>query len=85
MPDTPDGSEVVAIVSVATTGKVKLAWAVFCGVLLSATRTVKFEVPDAEGVPAMLAPDSVNPAGRLPEAIDQVYGAVPPLADRVWE
>jgi hypothetical protein len=27
----------------------------------------------------------VNPAGKVPETIVQVYGAVPPLAVSVWE
>ena len=28
---------------------------------------------------------SVRPAGRVPSANDQLYGAVPPVAARVWE
>ena len=28
---------------------------------------------------------SVSPAGSVPEAIDQVYGDVPPVAVNVWE
>ena len=28
---------------------------------------------------------SVSPAGSVPDAIDQVYGDVPPVAVRVWE
>jgi hypothetical protein len=44
------------------------------GLLLSLTVTVKLKVPVAVGVPEMtpLPPASVNPAGRLPEVIDQV-------------
>jgi hypothetical protein len=38
-------------------------------------------VPFAVGVPEITpALDSVSPAGRLPDAIDQLYPGVPPLA-----
>lgn len=58
---------------------------VWTGLLLSLTVTVKLNFPLAVGVPAMAPlPDaSLNPAGRLPDVIDQVYGAVPPLAARL--
>jgi hypothetical protein len=48
---------------------------------LSVTRTVKMKFPTAVGVPSM-DPDgiSVSPPGKDPEAIDQEYGGVPPLA-----
>jgi hypothetical protein len=42
-------------------------------------------VPAAVGVPA-IAPELAvkdNPAGRVPELIDQVYGVVPPVAASV--
>jgi hypothetical protein len=44
------------------------------GLLLSLTATVKLNVPLAVGVPEItpLLELSVNPAGRLPELIDQV-------------
>lgn len=51
----------------------------------SVTFTVKFEVPDAVGVP-VIAPVLVftlRPAGRLPVLMLHVYGGVPPLACRV--
>ena len=54
---------------------------------LSVTPTVKFDVPAAVGVP-VIAPDEAfkdKPAGRVPVAIDHVYGAVPPLATTVAE
>jgi hypothetical protein len=43
------------------------------GLLLSLTFAVKVNVPLAVGVPEItpLPADSVNPAGRLPELIDQ--------------
>src|SRR5262245_64875326 len=48
------------------------------------TRTVKFAVPAAVGVP-VIAPVlavSVSPAGRVALASARVYGGVPPLAAR---
>jgi hypothetical protein len=48
----------------------------------SETVTANVDVPLAVGVPEMTPPDeSVSPAGRLPEVIDQVYPGVPPLAE----
>lgn len=47
---------------------------------LSATCTVKLKDPAAVGVPPMVPLYRLNPPGRDPDAIDQVYGAVPPLA-----
>jgi hypothetical protein len=46
---------------------------------------VKLLVPKPVGVP-VIAPVlafKFKPAGRLPEAIDQVYGWVPPVAVRL--
>ena len=49
------------------------AEAVAAGDALSATDTVKVDVPLAVGFPEITpALDSVNPAGRLPDAIDHV-------------
>jgi len=47
---------------------------------------VKFEVPDAVGVPEMVPVDepSERPAGRLPETTDHEYGVTPPVAATVW-
>jgi hypothetical protein len=47
---------------------------VWTGLPLSLTVAVKFEVPDAVGVPEIvpLVAARVSPAGRLPELIDQV-------------
>src|SRR5690348_9034790 len=47
----------------------------------SLTFTVKLLVPGAVGVPEIVAPSRVKPRGKLPLAIDHVYGAVPPLAE----
>jgi len=52
--------------------------------LASVTWTVKLEVPAVVGVPEIAPAElKLNPAGRLPEEIDQVYGAVPPVAPSV--
>jgi hypothetical protein len=52
---------------------------------VSVARTVKLAVPAAVGVPEMVLPDKVSPAGRLPAVIDQVYVPVPPVAVRSAE
>jgi len=54
------------------------------GFSASATVAVKLTVPAAVGVPEMIPSDGtrLSPAGRLPEEIDHVYGAAPPLACR---
>jgi hypothetical protein len=52
----------------------------------SVTCTVKSKVPAADGVP-VIAPVLTlrdSPVGKLPDAIDQVYAGVPPLAVRDW-
>ena len=51
------------------TGSVIVAVAVFCGVLESATCTVKLEFPDA-AVDPVIAPEelNVNPLGKIPDA-----------------
>ena len=53
--------------------------------LLSVTCAVKLDVPAELGVPDIDPLDEFSeiPAGRLPLAIDQVYGAAPPVAARV--
>ena len=52
---------------------------------LSVTRTVKFDVPYAVGVPEIV-PDELpreRPAGSEPEITDQLYGVTPPVATTV--
>ena len=53
--------------------------------LASVTRTVKLLVPVPVGVPEIIPVPgaSVSPAGRVPDAMDQVYGGVPPVAASV--
>ena len=63
---------------------VKLAVAVSAvGEVESVTRIVKETFPAWVGVPVMapVVEFSDNPAGNWPEAIDHVYGVVPPEAD----
>jgi hypothetical protein len=52
---------------------------------LSVTSTVKVDVPAVVGVPEIVSPLSVRPAGKLPVTIDHVYGVVPPEAARLAE
>ena len=72
--DGPTTTEVVAEVTCA-------------GLLLSVTVAVKVEVPPVVGVPAIapVAELRVNPAGRWPEVIAQLYGVAPPVAWRACE
>lgn len=48
----------------------------------SFTVTPKEKLPLTEGVPEIIpvAGARLSPAGRAPDVMDQVYGAVPPLA-----
>ena len=57
-----------------------------CGVELSVTLTVIFDVPAVVGVPLTVQPTgvSVNPAGSVPAVIVQVYGVVPPVTPITW-
>lgn len=52
----------------------------------SVTRTTKLELPGVVGVPEIIpfAP-RVRPAGNEPVESAHVYGAVPPLAERLVE
>ena len=47
---------------------------------LSVTFTVNVLVPTALGIPEIVEPVRVSPAGSDPPAIDHVYGGVPPFA-----
>jgi hypothetical protein len=57
------------------------------GLSVSVTVAVKLDVPLVVGVPEITPVPlaRLNPAGRLPEVIAQVYGAAPPLALRAVE
>jgi len=47
---------------------------------LSVTLIVRLEVPAAVGVPEIVLPERLSPAGSDPVAMDQVYGGDPPVA-----
>src|SRR5262245_66350412 len=84
---TAPGSPPSTIAGIGLDGQImRLPWVT---VMLSAfvtfwapavTRTVKFEVPVAVGVPEItpVLAASVSPAGSAPLAIDHAYGGVPP-------
>jgi hypothetical protein len=46
---------------------------------LSVTLTVKLDGPAVVGVPEIVPPERLNPAGSDPLTRDQVYGGVPPV------
>jgi len=41
---------------------------------------VKSNTPGDDGVPDIVLPVRIRPSGSIPDATDQVYGGVPPLA-----
>ena len=58
------------------------SWAVFAGLSLSVTRTVKFATDAVAAVPLRtpVVGFRVIPDGRVPVARDHVYGVLPPEA-----
>jgi hypothetical protein len=61
----------------------KLAVALCAGLLVSATFTPNDDVPVEVGVPLILPePLKDKPAGNDPEAKDQLYGVLPPAANK---
>ena len=79
----PAGSELVVMVSAEAMDKVKVADAVFFGVLLSLTVTVTLPEKGVVGVPVMAPVEAlmVSVPGR--PLADHVYGVVPFTALRV--
>jgi hypothetical protein len=65
----------------------RVAGAVCCGELESFTIKEIEKLPLAVGVPEIMpvVAERLSPAGRLPEPVDQLYGAVPPVAVSVFE
>lgn len=59
-------------VSAAATDNVNAFCVVCAGVLASANPIVTFDEPAVVGVPEIVAPLSVRPAGRVPVTIDHV-------------
>ena len=78
---------VIARVGVgAATTSVRVWVAVCTGLLVSFTSTETWNDPDAVGAPVNIPElPKVTPAGRLPPALVQVYGLVPPVALSVAE
>jgi hypothetical protein len=73
VPATPAGNDAVVIETAAPTESSK-AFSVLCvGLLASVARRVKLEVPAVDGCPLSVpALDKVKPAGRFPDATDQI-------------
>jgi hypothetical protein len=69
-------------VPAATTESVTVAVVVWAGEPASLRVTPKEKFPLPVGFPEMIPVDAakLSPSGRVPEVIDQVYGAVPPVA-----
>ena len=63
------------------------AFCVVCwGEPLSVARIVKLNEPLAVGVPPIVPlGETLSPSGKVPVANAHVYGAVPPVAAKVWE
>jgi hypothetical protein len=82
-----DNVDAVIVSAVGATTIAVVAEAVCVGLPLSVTAAVKVDVPLWVGTPEMIPVDGArdNPAGNLPVAIDQMYGAVPPPAAKAWE
>jgi hypothetical protein len=53
--------------------------------ILSVQLTVKLDVPAVVGVPLMVATLMVNPLGKLPTGMEQLYGGFPPVMASVCE
>ena len=78
-PTVPAGNEEVVIVKAGAL-IVNDKAAVADPVALSVTLTVKLDDPAAVGVPDIVPPERLNPAGSDPLATDHVYGGDPPVA-----
>ena len=85
MPAVPDGKDAVEIAS-AGAFTVRLSALVADADALSVTFTVKLNVPALPGAPDIVPPAfKLTPAGKLPDAMDQEYGGVPPVAESPCE
>jgi hypothetical protein len=83
-PTMPAGNEDVVMLNAGALITIDIA-AVAEPEALSVTLTVKPTDPAELGVPDIVAPERLNPAGSDPFATDQVYGGIPPLALSVCE
>src|SRR5437588_7558290 len=85
-PTAPFGSWVPVVMLSAGVLIVRLKDLVAVAAALSLTFTVKLYVPPVDGVPDKLPVlESDRPVGNVPEANDQAYGGVPPVADNTCE
>ena len=64
--------DVVVIEIGVVTEMLNARWVLCWGVPLSVTLTIKFATDTVVGVPLIVAPESVRPAGKAPEARDHV-------------
>ena len=84
-PTLPAGRGEAVVIESGGAMAMENCWVAVCAPL-SATRTVKVELPAVVGVPLITpAADSVSPPGRDPALTDQVYGGNPLAAARVTE
>ena len=74
----PAGNEDVVMLNAGALMRIERA-AVADAVPLSFTFTVKLDDPAVVGVPEIVLPERLSPAGRDPLATDHVYGGVPPV------
>jgi hypothetical protein len=79
VPTVPPGRAAVLITGAAGAGLMAMLRAFVASPAAFSAFTVKLAVPSAAGVPDISPVDlfRLNPAGRLPPAIDHVIGAVP--------
>jgi hypothetical protein len=87
-PACPEGTELVVICTGLTAAAIVILSdfaAVFAGDEESLTCTLNDDIPACVGVPLICPVAAVrfSPAGKDPELIDHVYGAVPPEALKV--
>lgn len=54
-------------------------------VFVSVTRIVSADVPPVVGVPEIVLPDNESPAGNVPDATENVFPPLPPLALKLKE
>ena len=76
MPTVAAGGELIT--SVAPALMVMLSGPLTVLLLLSVAFTVRFAVPAVVGVPLIVQPVIVSPAGRVPAVNTQLYGETPP-------
>lgn len=84
VPAVPAGNEDVVIVKAGAL-MVSDSAALADAEALSVTLTVKLDEPAVVGVPEIVPPARLNPAGSDPLPMDHVYGEVPPVALTAWE